>query len=302
MHSRDEKQTKGHVVNILHNQDHVFKESFSVFKGGSLDFLDEDLSGEVTDILSTEFTETSTKKSYSDNALKLLGNTGVHTEWEAGISEDDLMRFGEYNLQLSRMHKIPFTTVILTAKKPGVTQYENPSISFKPKVIYLKDRDADSVLSEIEDKIKTGKELEVNELELIYLPLYGSLSGKATPELLETAIKLTSRVVREDNVKRRKLYDLLILLTGSFVSDEELSRILEANMRILEDSTAVRVLEDRGIRKGIQQGIEQGVLQGVQQGFEQTAKNMLKDGDDESKISRITGLAIKRIEELRDEL
>ena len=70
MHSRDKKQTKGHVVNILRNQDNVFKESFSVFKGGSLDFLDEDLSGEVTDILSTEFTETSTKKSYSDNALK----------------------------------------------------------------------------------------------------------------------------------------------------------------------------------------------------------------------------------------
>ena len=65
-------------------------------------------------------------------------------------------------------------------------------------------------------------------------------------------------------------------------------------MRILEDSPAVRVLEDRGIRKGIQQG--------VQQGIQQTALNMLQEGDDFSKVARVTGLDIERVMELNDEL
>jgi len=281
---------QGRAVDTLHNQDKVLKESFTLFKGGSLEFLDEELSGEVTDVLSTEITETSTKKAYGDNALKLSTNKGIHSEWEAQVSEDDIMRFGSANIDLSRMHKIPFTTVVITAKKPSATQYENPSISFKPKFIYLKDRDADEVLAEIGRKIKAGEHENINELELIYLPLYGSLSGKSTPDLLDTAIKLTPQVIKGDKSKQQKLYDLLVLLTGSFVSDEELNTILEANMRILEDSPAVRVLEDRGVRKGIQQGIEQ------------TARNMLQDGDDYSKIARITGLSSERIEELDREL
>ena len=72
--------------------------------------------------------------------------------------------------------------------------------------------------------------------------------------------------------------------------DEELNRVMEANMRILEDSTAVRVLEDRGIIRGMnQKAIE-------------IAKNMLQEGDDFSKISRNTGLTVDRITELQNEL
>jgi len=44
----------GRVVDTLRNQDKVLKESFTLFKGRSLDFLDNNLSGEVTEVLSTE--------------------------------------------------------------------------------------------------------------------------------------------------------------------------------------------------------------------------------------------------------
>lgn len=167
MQTQDEEQNKklsqSYSVNTHHNQDKVLKESFNLFKGGSLDFLDTGLLGEVTEILNTEITETTTKKAYVDNALKMSTNKGVHQ-------------------------------------------------------------------------------------------------------------------------------DLLILLTGSFVSDEELNKILEDNMRILEDSPAVRVLEDRGVRKGIQQGMEK------------IAKNMLRRGRNIQEISEDTGLNIVRITELQNEL
>ena len=294
METQNESASNGRNVDTLHNQDKVFKESFTLFKGGSLDFLDKELTGEVTDILSTEITETTTKKSYSDNALKLSTNIGIHNEWESQVSEGDLIRFGSYNLDLSRMHKIPFTTVIITAKKPSVAQYDNPTVSVKPKIICLKDRDADIVLSEIDRKLKTGEHERINALEVIYLPLYGSKSKKTTAELLDNAIKLAPKVAWGDRSKQHKLQDLLILLAGSFVSDEELNRILEDNMRILEDSPAVRVLEDRGVRKGVQQGIAQGI--------EQTATNMLRRGRSYHEISEDTGLTADRIEELEKEL
>ena len=286
MRTQNKEQVEGRVIDILHNQDKVLKESFTLFKGGSLAFLDAELVGEVTEILNTEITETSTKKAYGDNALKLSTNMGIHSEWEAQVSTDDIMRFGAMNIDLSRMHKIPFTTVVITAKKPGATQYENPSISFKPKVICLKDRDADKVLAEMDRKINAGEQANINELELIYLPLYGSVSGKSTLDLLDAAIKLTPQVIKDDKTKQQKLRDLLVLLAGSFINKNELNMILEANMRILEDNAAFKVFEDWGVKKGL----------------EQTARNMLHNGEDYAKILLFTGLSADRIEELDKEI
>jgi len=103
-------------------------------------------------------------------------------------------------------------------------------MTFMPKIINLRERDADKVLAEIEQKLKAGEYSRINELEIIYLPLYGSVSGKSTYDLLDKAIKLTPQVAKDDNQKQHKLQDLLILLTGSFLSDEELNKILEENM------------------------------------------------------------------------
>ena len=281
-------QNKSHLVNTVHNQDKVLKESFELFKGGTLEFLDVEFGGEVTEILSIEITQTTTKKAYGDNALKLSTNIGINSEWEADISEDDMIRFASYNLDLYRKHKIPFTTVIITTKPPRVTGLEGPSLSFKPKIINLKERDADKVIAEIERKLKAGE--HINELQLIYLPLYGSSSGKTTADLLDKAIKLTPEVVKNDKSKREKLQSLMILLNSTFISYEEFYRVLEENYMVLEENRAVRALTDLGIKWGIEQGIEQ------------TAKNMLQRGRDIQVISEDTGLSVSRIAELQAEL
>ena len=75
-------------------------------------------------------------------------------------------------------------------------------------------------------------------------------------------------------------------LPMSFVSDEELNTIMEANMRILEDSPAVRVLEDRGRNQ------EKVMI----------ARNMLRRGRSYQEISEDTGLAVDRIAELDKEI
>jgi hypothetical protein len=282
-----DEQNKGqsHFVDTHQNQDKVLKETFDIYKGGTLEFLDAELDGEVTEILSAEITETTTKKAYGDDALKLSTNKGASVEWEADVSEDDIMRFASYNIDLSRKHKIPFTTVIITTKTPSVTSYENPSLTFKPKIINLKERDADALLAEIEGKLKAGE--NINELKLIFLPLYGSKSGKTTVDLLNKALKLTFEASK-DKEKRGKLQSLMILLASTFISEEELFRVWEENHMVLEGkgSRAIKVLTEIGMKKGL----------------EQTAENLLRRGLSIQEISEDTGLSEARISELQDGL
>ena len=279
-----------HYIDDLHNQDKVLKESLSLFKGKTLDFLDIELSGEIIEILSTEITETTTKKAYTDNILKLSNNTGIHHEWEAKISKTDIKRFASYHIDLSRIHNIDFTTVIITTKNPGATIYKSPSMTFTPKIINLKERDADEVLEDIETKLKNEDTESINELLLIYLPLYGSKSGKTTAELLDATIKLTTKVAKDDEAKKIKIHSLVLLLANSFITDEEVNKILEENSMNLENNRVVRILEERGVKKGIAQGMTQ------------TAKNMLHGGLSLQEISKYTGLEHKRLLELQAEL
>lgn len=102
-------------IDALHNKDKVFKESLDLFIDRSLDFFDLP---EYTPVesLSTEITETSTKKAFTDFVFKLKSGKGCNLEWEDSITYDDLLRFASYNLDLSRKHKLEFVTVIVTNK------------------------------------------------------------------------------------------------------------------------------------------------------------------------------------------
>ena len=61
-----------------------------------------------------------------------------------------------------------------------------------------------------------------------------------------------------------------------------------------------------GVEKGIEQGIEKGIEQGIEQGSKETqidiAKNLIRIGLDNNKISESTGLSIKEIESLKGSL
>ena len=206
--------------------------------------------------------------------------------------KEDIKRFASYHIGLARIHGIDFTTIVITTTKPGAKSYKSPSMCFTPKIINLRERDADEALAGIDEKLKAGG--QINELLLIYLPLYGSKSGKTTAELLDAAIKLAPEAARGDEAKKNKLQSLMILLGSTFMKSEELHRILEVNRMNLENNRAVQVLTEMGRREGIQQGIEQGI--------EQTASRMLQIGEDASKVSEYTGLTAARISELQAEL
>jgi len=162
-------------------------------------------------------------------------------------------------------------------------------MSITPKIINLKERNADNVLAEIDKKLKAGEQCKINLLEIVYLPLYGSESGKTTLDLLNTAIKLTP-IVTDDKHTKHKLQDLLILLTSTFISDDERNRVWEDNMPILEDNPAIKWLENRGESRGMNKKMIE------------IAKNLLRRGRNIEEVAEDTGLEISKVAELQTEL
>ena len=156
-----------------------------------------------------------------------------------------------------------------------------------PRIINLKGRDADLALKQIEEKL--SKDEPINELQLIYLPLYGSKSGKTVAELLKLALNLAPKVAKGD-FELNKLQSLLVLLCGSIVSKEEISEIWEENKMKIEGNTAIEFLHERGIEQGIEQGV---VL---------VAKKLILRNFDLSQISDLTGLSIERLHEIKAKL
>ncbi|MCL1996012.1 MAG: hypothetical protein FWG63_07400 [Defluviitaleaceae bacterium] len=279
-------------INKHHNQDKVFKEALDLFLNKSLDFFG--IEQILTEILSTETTETTTKKSFADNAFKTATNEGVHFESEADISEADLIRFCSSNIDLTRKHKLPFTTIILTPKRPKHTYYNKGSIKFMPKIIVLSELNADAVL----ENFHNGK--PINELEMIYLPLYSSKT-KTKAELLDAAIKIASVSKYKD-----KIFALQTLLMSTFMDRETLLEILEDNMFKLENNPAIEFFIQKGMERGREEGIQQGMERGMQQGIAEAQRKsiavMLKYNLPVEGIAKELGVNTEIVEEVRSNM
>ena len=78
----------------------------------------------------------------------------------------------------------------------------------------------------------------------------------------------------------------MILLTSTFVSENELSKVLEANMFKLEDNRAVKVLSDIIEKRKVTE----------------IARNLLRRGRNIQEVSEDTGLSLARIAELQTEI
>ncbi|MCL1997967.1 MAG: hypothetical protein FWG65_04285 [Turicibacter sp.] len=279
-------------IDTHQNYDKTFKESLEIYKNGTLEFLDVALAGRITEILSTEFTEITTNKTFADLGFLLstrMGTKmGVHYEMEVEISNEDVMRFASYNINMARKHGVPFLTVVLTTNPPKATEYVNPSMTFTPKIIYLHDKDGDKVLARIREQLANGE--PINELEVIYLPFYGSKSGKTLYDFLDTAIKLTQQMT-EDQHKRDKLQSLLILLCSRFAKEDAFKKVLEENRMVLAGNLAVKIFEEWGIEKGKAEGKAEGIAQAT--------VAMLKEGINAQKIAQMLNQPVEWVENIQ---
>ena len=270
------------MIDSLHNGDKVIKEALQLFLGKSLDFFG--INYTPTEILDTEIIET--KKSFGDKAFATAEKMGLHFESESHISKDDIIRFCSYNIDLTKKHKIPFTTIIITPKGSKQKGYNEGSINFSPIIIDLSTKNADEILK------KAEKGEHINELELIYLPLYTS-KDKNKEELLEKAINI---VYNSKELDKNKIFALQILLTSTLIEKEKLIKILEDNMFKLENNPAIDYFERKGEERGLRKGEEEGKIKGKEEEKFEVAMKMLQKGFSIDDIADITNMPKEWVE------
>jgi len=111
-------------------------------------------------------------------------------------------------------------------------------------------------------------------------------------EAFEEIVEVVQRVpdVHEQNY----LAALILGFSGRVMADEQKERL----RRVLEMTDLLRELEREFEEKGIQKGMQQGLLEGKRE----VAHRMLAKGASVQDVADVTGLDIKEIEEIRQNL
>jgi len=264
------------------NLDAVFKEALTIFKDKTLDFLGLHDIAPLGEALSSETIEV--KWNIQDLVFATQDGRGLHLEEQAKLSKKDLLRFAAYNINLNIAHKREFDTVIFVKAPTKLTKLETKQFCFKPIIVHCSKIDADMLLDKLKKDLAAGK--EVNELSLIYLPLFRSAKLSIT-ELFAESAKLINDVP-ESRVSTNKLHSLLITLVSKKVKKSKWEEVM---MTMITESNPLfeAMWEIVG---------EERVEKRVEKRAEGIAINLLSKGYDLTDIAEATGLSEERIREL----
>ena len=157
---------------IHKNYDYVWKEALILYMSKILEFLELHDIAPIAEPLRTENTQIDIKSELADLTFALADGRGINFEEEVKLSKDDLLRFAGYNIWLSREYGRELITVVLVKQTVTISELKTEQLHFKPFIVDCSKIDADALLEKLKNNIRDGK--EINELELIYLPLFAS--------------------------------------------------------------------------------------------------------------------------------
>ena len=264
------------------NYDLGFKEAMTLFKDKALDFFGIDGIDIITESLATESVEVEVKSLFRDLVFATSKGKGLHFEEEIALSEDDLWRFLDYNVSLYRIHKRVFDTVIFVKESTTLAGIDHERLTFKPIIVQCANIDADAMLEELKRDIGDGK--LVNELKLVYLPLFHGKNLDATGLFLESTKLIRSMKV--ENQFKQKVLSLAVLIAGKVVDPKVLNQIYEEVRLMGTGNVILDVAEEYGAKRNM----------------EEVARKMLSDNLDILDIIKYTGIDADRLRDIRESL
>jgi len=274
-------------VDIPHrNYDLGFKEAMTLFKDKALDFFGIDDLDTITDSLATESVEVEVKSLFRDLVFATSEGKGLHLEEEITLSEDDLWRFLDYNVSLYRIHKRVFDTVIFVKEPTTLTGIDLDRLAFKPIIVQCADIDADIMLDELKQDIYDGK--PINELKLVYLPLFRGKTLDSTGLFLESTKLILS--LKVETQLKQKVLSLAILIAGKVVEPDVLRKIYEEVKLMGTGNVILDVAEEYGEKRGIERNKEE------------IARKMLHESYDILDVIRLTGIDADKLHAIRESL
>lgn len=264
-----------------HNYDLVFKESLSIFRNKTLDFLGLDLPI-IVDFVKTEFCQIETHAMMCDLVFRLADGSILHLEEETAISRKDTIRFAMYDLQLLQEYNVNITTLVLTLNTPKSenTTLNTQNLQYKLLVKDMSATNGDDKIQQLQAKIANHE--PINELEIIFLPLMYTEHSRI--ELVKKSVELVQTIAIEQQ-EQEKLVASILVLANRFLSKEQMEQIWE----VIRMYKFMEFAEEKGMQQGLQEGRQQGLQEGLQQGLQQ------------GKIESLTLLLLKKFNKIPNE-
>jgi len=173
--------------------------------------------------------------------------------------------------------------VVFVKEPTTLAGIDTGRLTFKPIIVQCSNIDADTMLDELRKDIADGK--SINELKLVYLPLFRGKNLDATGLFKESA-KLIHEMKSELHIKQ-KVFALALLIAGKVVDQDVLDKIYDEVKIMGTGNVILDYAEGRGEQRGIERNKEE------------TARKMLSDNVDVLDIIRYTDIGVEKLYEIR---
>ena len=244
-------------------------------------------SGTIKRIAPTEQILLNVRQLQEDFNFEMEEGYWRHYEFESDpITVADMRRFREYEANLSMQFQVPVITTVVCTAAAGKRRnsLEEGINTYRVEWVQMKDRDADQVLQEIQEKVDQGEIITKADLvPIVWTPL---MSGKTTIyERIIRGMQLLKQVAESlDKEDVKKLQAILYTFAVKFLKKDELDKVKgEMSMSYLGQM----IFED-GVAEGIAQGSMQMLVALVKDGFlkaEEAAKRLnISEADFEQRM------------------
>ena len=297
---------------VFHKEDRLLKELAYFFGQHLFDYLEmlEKENNEkytpmtctkIKDIHSTELITANYTSQLMDFVYQMEDETFVHYEhFSSKLNENHIIRTGINDLNLYQKTKKLVNTVIISTGDPNKSvtnvKFSDNNIYIPKKIKFLKNYQGDKRLKNVKNKIKNNKELTPFDiLDLILLPFLKTTkeSEEVTKEICKLATKITNLTEEHSEI----LFWGLWLTTEIFIKNKNTQEKVRT-MTLINKKSINEILHTKE-NKLMERGIKRGMKKGMKKGKEEIAGNMIKEGIPLTQISKITGLNINKIKQLK---
>ncbi|HIX38894.1 MAG TPA: hypothetical protein H9738_13675 [Candidatus Blautia pullistercoris] len=246
-----QEEVKKYPTDYIHLEDMAMKTAAQYFGEELLEYLG--VKEKPVRVVPTEIIQLEARQLYQDFNFEMENGWWYHFEFESDeITEEDLMRFREYEAATSRIYQVPVVTCVLCSAKVKklkneITQGLN---TYRVEIIRLKGEDADSLFEKLE---KQGKMQREDMIPVLLSPLMGGRMA-IKDRILQGIYYVKNEEGKLPEIEIGKMQAVLYAFANKFLSAGELEEIKEA----IAMTKLGEMLFDDGVKAGEKKGMKLG--------------------------------------------
>ena len=247
------------------NYDMVIKDALTLFENKTLDFLGLDLP-KIISVEDSELYKIETKNNFIELIFMLEDGTLLHIEEEAHVSSKDLLRFAQTDLMIYGKKHTKIHTVVITKTKESMHKINAGSLNYEVTILNLADGSWENDYKRLKTQVERGQ--EINELELIFLPL--KKLDEENEIYVDQSLALAKKLKTSKEMKT-KIISMMVVLMDKHLTKEKILNIWEE----LSMLNIMKVAEEKGMEKGIEKGEKIGIEKGEKIGIEKGKEELI---------------------------